>query len=146
MKTILTPIEIYNVAFSAGERYNHSAVMESDIAIAESRYLLPIVGERLYNRLLNSGYTEFRTNYVAPMLGAWTRYIVEPLLAERCGGEHGMVATDRELLLRLKMMAMSHSRRLSDYLNAHAEEFPEYNPIDNTLNHCSIDGNIVQIY
>ena len=146
MNTILTPSQIYSLIFSAEESYNPSAVRESDIAIAESRYLLPIVGESLYNALLEGEYGELCSDYVAPMLGAWTRYIVEPLLAERCGFGHGATVADAELLARLKLMAMSHSRRLSDYLNAHAEEFPEYNPIDNPLNHCSIDGNIVQIY
>lgn len=146
MKTILTPSQIYSLIFSAEENYNPSVVKEADIAMAESRYLLPIVGERLYNALLTSNYTDLLTNYVAPMLGAWVRYIIEPLLAERCGYGHGATAVDAELLARLKMMAMTQSRRLSDYLNAHAEEFSEYNPIDNPLNHCSIDGNIVQIY
>ena len=146
MNTILTPSQIYSLIFSAEEGYNSSAVRESDIAIAESRYLLPIVGERLYNALLEGEYGELCSDYIAPMLGAWTRYIVEPLLAERCGFGHGATVADAELLARLKLMAMSHSRRLSDYLNAHAEEFAEYNPIDNPLNHCSIDGNIVQIY
>ena len=146
MNTILTPSQIYSLIFSAEEGYNSSAVRESDIAIAESRYLLPIVGERLYNALLEGEYSELCSDYIAPMLGAWTRYIVEPLLAERCGFGHGATVAAAELLARLKLMAMSHTRRLSDYLNAHAEEFPEYNPIDNPLNHCSIDGNIVQIY
>lgn len=146
MKTILTPKQIYDLIFSVEENYNHSVVKESDIAIVESRYLLPIVGESLYNALLEGEHTELCSDYVAPMLGAWTRYVVEPLLAERCGMDHGATAVDAELLARLKMIAMSHSRRLSDYLNAHVDECPEYNPIDNPLNHCSIDGNIVQIY
>ena len=146
MKTILTPKQIYDQIFSAEEGYNPSAVREADIAIVESRYLLPIVGESLYNALLEGDYSELCSEYVAPMLGAWTRYVVEPLLAERCGFGHGAKAVDAELLAHLKLVAISSSRRLSDYLNAHTEEFSEYNPIDNPLNHCSIDGNIVQIY
>ena len=146
MKTILTPTDVYNLAFSVEENYNSSAVKESDIAIAESRYLLPIIGETLYAKLVNGGYYDLRVGYVAPMLSAWTRYMVEPLLAERCGLGHGTTAVDYRLLTRLKMMAMEQSRRLSDYLDSHSDEYPEYNPIDNPLNHCSIDGNIVQIY
>ena len=106
MKTILTPSQIYTLLFSAEENYNPSAVRESDIAIAESRYLLPIVGESLYNALLNSDYAELRDDYVAPMLGAWTRYIVEPLLAERCGFGHGATVADAELMARLKLMRL----------------------------------------
>lgn len=146
MKTILTPIDVYNQAFATEENYNPSAVKEADIAIAESRYLIPIVGETIYTKLLNGGYYDLRVDYVAPMLSAWIRYMVEPLLAERCGINHGTTAVDDRLLARLRMMAMEQSRRLSHYLDTHAEEYPEYNPIDNPLNHCSIDGNIVQIY
>ena len=146
MKTILTPTQMYDQIFSVEENYNPSAVREVDIAIVESRYLLPIVGERLYNALLEGSYVELCNNYVAPMLGAWTRYVVEPLLAERCSAGHGAAAVDTELLARLKMIASAASHRLSDYLNANVEKFSEYNPIDNPLNHCSIDGNIVQIH
>lgn len=146
MKTLLTPIQLYSFIFSEEENSNPSVVRDTDIAIVESRYLLPIVGERLYTKLLNGGYYDLRMDYVVPMVCAWTRYLVEPLLAERCGLDHGTTAVDKEVLQRLKSVATSYSRRLSDYLNAHAEEFAEYNPIDNPLNHCSIDGNIVQIY
>ena len=146
MKTILTPNQLYNHIFSLEENYTPSVVREEDIVIAESRYLLPIVGENLYNRLLEGGYAELRLEYVVPMLCAWTRYLIEPLLRERCGLDHATSTTDAELLARLKMVATSYSRRLSDYLNSNVEEFEEYNPIDNPLNHCSIDGNIVQIY
>ena len=146
MKTILTPKQIYDIIFSAEERYNPSVVRESDIAIVESRYLLPIVGESLYHALLEGDYAEFCSAYVAPMLGAWIRYIIEPLLDERCGFGCEAKSVDSELMARLKLMAMTASRRLSDHLNANVKEFLEYNPIDNPLNHCSIDGNIVQIY
>ena len=146
MKTIISPSELLGYIFASGENYNYSMVMEVDIAIAESRYLIPIVGETIYTKLLNGGYYDLRVDYVAPMLSAWIRYMVEPLLAERCGINHGTTAVDDRLLARLRMMAMEQSRRLSHYLDTHAEEYPEYNPIDNPLNHCSIDGNIVQIY
>jgi hypothetical protein len=145
MKTIITPIDVYNIAFSVEESHTPSAVKEADIAMVESRYLIPVVGESLYSAILLGRYSELRSEYVVPMLCAWVRYVVEPLLAERCNYGRG-TAVDVELMARLKLMAMSHTRRLSDYLNAHTEEFAEYNPIDNSLNHCSIDGNIVQVY
>lgn len=146
MKTIISPSELLGYIFASGENYNYSMVMEVDIAIAESRYLLPIVGETLYNKLLSGGYSELMKEYVAPMLGAWTRYIIEPMLAERCGLDHGAEPIDNARLLRLRSAALSLSQRLSYYLNSKCDSFPEYNPCDNPLNHCSIDGNIVQIY
>jgi hypothetical protein len=146
MKTILTPKQIYDLIFSVEENYNHSVVKESDIAIVESRYLLPIVCESLYNALLEGEHTELCSDYVAPMLGAWTRYVVEPLLAERCGMGHGAVVVDSERMTHLRSMASMLTRRLSDYLNAKQDECQEYNPCCNPINYCSIDGGIVQIY
>lgn len=146
MKTIITPTDVYNLAFSVEEHCTPSAVREADIVMAESRYLLPIVGESLYNAIIQSRYGDLRADYVVPMLCAWVRYIVEPLLAERCGYGQSAKAVDAEVVGCLRLIAMSYTRRLSDYLNAHTEEISEYNPIDNPLNHCSIDGNIVQIY
>ncbi|MBO7189527.1 MAG: hypothetical protein J6V55_02955 [Alistipes sp.] len=146
MKTIITPTDVYNLAFSVEENYNVSVVKESDIAIAESRYLLPIVGETIYSKLVNGGYYDLRVEYVAPMLSAWVRYMIEPLLAERCGLGHDTTTVDSRVLAHLKMMAMEQTRRMSNYLDKHHDEYPEYNSIDNPLNHCSIDGNIVQIY
>jgi hypothetical protein len=146
MKTIITPVALLRYIFAAGENYNASMVTEADIAIAESRYLTPILGETLYNKLLTGGYTELMNEYVAPMLGAWVRYNINPFLSERCGLGHGTESVDDTRQLHLKSAASSLSHRLSDYLNAHYDSFPEYNPCDNPLNHCSIDGNIVQIY
>lgn len=146
MKTIITPANLLGYIFTSEEYYSSSVVTNTDVSIAESRYLLPIIGEELYNRLLAGAYVELRDEYVAPMLGAWVRYIVEPLLAERCGVDHGATAVDRVRQRHLKAMATTLSHRLSDYLNANKDNFEEYNPCDNPLNHCSIDGDIVQVY
>ena len=148
MTTIITPTDVYDLAFSIEENYNVSVVKESDIAIAESRYLLPVVGEDLYSKLINGGYYDLRVNYVVPMLSAWTRYIVEPIMVERCGYESSAAYNEvrKVIYRRLRGIARSLSRQLSNYLNAHCDEFPEYNPADNPLNHCSIDGDVVQIF
>lgn len=146
MKTIITPEELLCYIFTAEENYNSSMVTEVDIAIVESRHLLPIIGEALYNRLLSSGYPELMKEYVAPMLGAWVRYNIAPMLSERCGLDHGADPVDDTRQFYLRSAALSLSRRLSDYLNTKCDSIPEYNPCDNPLNHCSIDGNIVQIY
>jgi hypothetical protein len=146
MTTILTPQEIVHLVFTTGENYNNSMITESDIAIAESCYLLPIVGQMLYEKLSTGGYSELVDDYVAPMLGAWVRYIIEPRLDERCGLGHSAKGVDREKLKHLRCVASKLSHRLSDFLNVNSDDYPEYNPCDNPLNHCSIDGNIVQIY
>lgn len=146
MKLIIAPAELLSYVFAAEENYNYSMITEADVAIAESRYLLPIVGEQLYDKLLGGSYVELRDGYVAPMLGAWVRYIIEPMLAERCGVGHGAESVDSGRMTHLRSMASTLTRRLSDYLNAKQDECQEYNPCCNPINFCSIDGGIVQIY
>lgn len=152
MRTIVTPQEVVSLAFVDEGLVTMSKISLTDIAVAESRYLLPLVGEELYEKLLNGEYTSLRDDYVKPMVALWARYVAEPLLEERLGGGYGDKYTEADVearevvVVRLRRTASALSRRLSDYLNAHCEEFVEYNPADNPLNHCVIDGGIVQIF
>ena len=139
------------MAFSTEEPYSASVITETDIAEAESRYLMPVVGEELYNAL--DTYTTLKTEYVEPMLAAWVRYIVEPHLATRCcpcyseGRITEAVNDHTERVMRaLKERAVALTRRLSDHLNSHSADYVEYNPKTNPLNRCFIYGNIVQVY
>ena len=151
MKILITAERAYSLAFSSEEPYSPSAITEADIATAESRYLLPIVGEELYAAL--SRYASLKTEYVEPMLAAWVRYIVEPHLATRCcpcyaeGRITEAVNDHTERVMRaLKERAVALTRRLSDHLNSHSADYVEYNPQTNPLNRCFIYGNIVQVY
>ena len=151
MKTLVTAERAYALAFSTEEPYSASAITEADIVEAESRYLMPIVGEELYNAMAT--YATLKAEYVEPMLAAWVRYIVEPHLATRCctcyaeGRVTEAVNDHTERVLRaLKEKAVALTRRLSDHLNSHSADYAEYNPKTNPLNRCFIYGNIVQVY
>ena len=151
MNTLLTAERAYSLAFSSEEPYSPSAITEADIVEAESRYLMPILGEELYAAL--SIYGTLKTEYVEPMVAAWVRYIVEPHLAMRCcpcyaeGRITEAVNDHAERVMRaLKEKAVALTRRLSDHLNAHSADYAEYNPKTNPLNRCFIYGNIVQVY
>ena len=146
MEIIVTQSEVLRSAFTSEEFVNASVVLESDIAAVELRYLLPILGRELYDKLTVGAYTALRTGYVVPMVAAWTRYTIEPMLSQRCGICHSSDEVSRETLSRLRHIAKTYSRELTEYLNTHRAEFAEYNPDNNPLNRCSIDGNIVQIY
>ena len=152
MKTLVTPQQVINLAFVPEGVMTDTKITIADIAIAESRYLLPIIGEALYNTLISNRYTVLRDEYIAPMVAAWTRYVAEPLMAERLGigydNDYSEADNDARnaILVRLRRNASTLSRRLSNYLNAHSNEFPEYNPTNNHLNYCTIDGGIVQIF
>lgn len=152
MNSIITPQQVIDLVFIPETLVTRSKITATDIAIAESRYLLPIIGEALYDAISAGRYTELRDEYVAPMVAAWTRYIAEPLLAERLGiaqnKDYSEADNDvrKDAVRRLRRNAQLLSRRMSDYLNAHSDNFAEYNPADNPLNHCTIDGGIVQIF
>ena len=151
MNTLITAQRAYALAFSSEEPYGASVITEVDIAEAESRYLMPILGEELYNAL--ASYSMLKTEYVEPMVAAWVRYIVEPHLATRCcscyaeGRITEAVNDHTERVMRaLREKARALTRRLSDHLNAHSADYAEYNPQTNPLIRCFIHGNIVQVY
>ena len=151
MKTLITAERVYALAFSTEEPYSASVITDTDIAEAESRYLMPVVGEELYNVVAK--YSTLKSEYVEPMVAAWVRYIVEPHLAARCctcyaeGRVTEAVNDHTELVLRaLRDKAVALTRRLSDHLNSHSADYVEYNPKTNPLNRCFIYGNIVQVY
>lgn len=152
MKTIITTQQVVELAYVPEGVMTAAKITIADIVVAESKYLIPIIGESLYDALMAGSYTSLCEDYVAPMVAAWTRYVAEPLLAGRLGVgyDNDFSEADNDardaILMRLRHTAAIFSRRLSDYLNAHSDQFPEYNPIDNPLNHCMIDGGIVQIF
>lgn len=152
MKTLVTPREVMSLAFSTDEVYNIAVVTDLDIRAAEERYLRPIVGRELYEQLLEGSYPSLRDDYIAPQVAAWTRYIVEPLLASRCDTclEAATSTAENEATAErcrsLRLRARTLSRALTEHLNTRAADYPEYTPDTNPLNRCSIDGNIVQVY
>lgn len=147
MRTLITVNQVVELAFAGDERAHRELITVCDIAEAEERYLRPVLGDRLYEALRCGEYGELLEEYVAPAIAAWCRYVVEPLLASRCS----LCGADYDESLSVIMHNLSNrastlSHRLSRYLNAHADKFPEYNPKSNPLNRCFIYGNIVQVY
>lgn len=140
------------MAFSREELVHRDVITELDIAEAESRYIRPILGEALAEAIASGSYEELRANYVAPALAAWCRYVIEPLLVSRCRELHHDDVSSAEnehlrgVVRSLRRKASTLSRRLSDHLNTHGDEYAEYNPKANSLNHCSIYGDIIQVY
>ena len=152
MNTTINPDQVVELAFGSAYTITSSKITSLDILTAETRYLLPIVGEELYAAILAGDYAALKEEYVAPLVAAWTRYLVEPQIPERCGNDTRGDFTEADYMLnsniirRLKVSASTLSRRLTNYLNAHAAEFEEYNPNNNPLNHCVMYGGVVQVY
>jgi hypothetical protein len=150
MKTLIDVNRVFSLAFGSEEGYVASVITEVDIVEAETRFLRPVLGDALYDALSRGAYAQLMDEYVAPMLALWTRFVVEPSLAMRCCGcmSRGAISEarndyDRRAYRALQMRAAAYSRRLTDYLNANGNSFPEYDAKSNFLNRCSFYGNII---
>ena len=148
MNTLITPAQAVALAFADGEYLAPESVTQSDIAAAEQRYLVPVIGRLLYEKLLSGSHAGFTTEYLA-------RIALQPRLDVRTG-QCGTVAPKsaayqpagtqalRELQRSLRRQARTLLRRAAEHLETHAAEFPEYDPHKNILNRCTTDGNFVQ--
>lgn len=155
MKTLITPIQVLRLAFTAGEYLTPEAVVQADIAAAEQRHIRPVAGAALHEKLLMGAYPELLDDYLAAPLALFVRAAVQPRLdirTGRCGTtaprpEGAQPAADaalRRLQRATRAQARTLLRRASEHLAAHAARYPEYDPQSDVLNRCSIDGNLVQ--
>lgn len=155
MKTLITPPQVLSLAFGEGTALSPQSLTQADIASAEHRYLRPLLGEALHERLLAGEEPAFVADYLAAPLAIFTRVSVQPKLdiqAGACGttapksswyqpADH---ASRREALGALRREGRSLLRRACDYLEANADRFPDYDPTKNPLKRCAIHGNLVQ--
>lgn len=157
MNTLITVYQFQELAFGAGEYLQPGDFGEADIAAAEQRYILPVIGPALHARLLAGDCADFRQNYLAAPLALYTRLLLQPRLDIRTG-QSGTTApktswgqpADDEALRRRRHALLGEARallrRAVEYIETHRDEFPEYRPEKNILNRCSTDGGFVQIH
>ena len=155
MNTLITPAQAVALAFADGEYLAPESVTQSDIAAAEQRYLVPVIGRLLYEKLLSGSHAGFTTEYLAAPAALFTRIALQPRHADRtrqCGThspkndakQPAHTQALRELQRSLRRQARTLLRRAAEHLETHAAEFPEYDPHKNILNRCTTDGNFVQ--
>ena len=131
------------------------AIGEGDIAAAEQRYIVPVIGRAFHEKLLAGLHAGFTAEYLAAPVALFTRIAVQPRLDIRTG-QCGTVAPKsgsyqpadaqslRELQRSLRRQARTLLRRAAEHLEAHAAEFPEYDSDNNILKRCTTDGNLIQ--
>ena len=85
MNTLITPLQVLRLAFGDGEYLPPETITEADIAAAEQRYIVPVIGRALYEKLLGGSYAGFRTGYLAAPAALFTRVAVQPRLDIRTG-------------------------------------------------------------
>ena len=157
MQNLITNEQVISLAFGDGEYLSPEVILPSDIALAESKYIVPVVGEELYQEMLDGSQKSLLDDYVAPALAMAVRTIVQPALNVRTGqtGLHISSSMRADTSTKTAMSMLQRSlisrrrgllRRLSDYLKRNASAFPSYNQGGDALQRCSIDGGYVQIY
>ena len=156
-QTLITPEMVVALAFGDGESMDSAAISPIDIAVAEERHVVAVVGSKMYAAMCDGKYADFREEYVAPVVALRTRLLMLPSMVARSGrfGVSVPASTtlkspsDRQvaqLERTLREKARTLQRRMSRYLNENAKMYPDYDPSQNILNHCSNDGNIVQTF
>ena len=85
MNTLITPAQAVALAFADGEYLAPESVTQSDIAAAEQRYIVPVIGRRLYEKLLAGSHASFTTEYLAAPAAFFTRIALQPRLDVRTG-------------------------------------------------------------
>ena len=147
MNTLITPAQVVALAFADGEYLTPETVTQGDIAAAEQRYIVPVVGRRLYEKLLAGAHTDFTTEYLAAPAALFTRIALQPPLDVRTG-QCGTVAPKSAAYQPAGTQALRDLqrslRRAAAHLEANAAEFPEYDPQENILNRCTTDVDVVQ--
>lgn len=126
IKLLMSPTEVVDYGFATGEYVAEGAITQNHILAAQQRYMSPVLGEKLTQAVASGTYESLREEFIAPTLGTLAR--IEANLAA-----YPPTTVERQ---RAKLFL----RTLSDYLNANAELFAEYDPHENVLNRCELVG------
>jgi len=156
MKTLITPLQVLELAFGDEAYLPPQHVAEADIAAAEERHIVPVIGRALHAKLLDGGYPELVADYLAAPAALFTRLAIQPRLdirTDRCGTtapksswSQPAAAEARQALLRsLRTTARALLRRASEHLRETRRSYPEYDPDCDITCRCTTDGAFVQI-
>ncbi len=154
-KTLIAPETVVALAFNDGECFDPSAVSALDIAVAEERHVVAVVGPEMYAAMCAGRYPDFCEEYVAPVVALHTRLLMLPTMVARSGrfgvsvpASSVMKSPSKEqiamLTHSLREKARTMQRRMCRHLNENADLYAEYDNSQNVLNRCMSDGNIIQ--
>lgn len=155
MKNLITNEQVIKLAFGDGEFLSPDVVLDSDIASATHRYIIPVVGAELCEAMLGGSHKTLLDDFVAPALAMAVRTMIQPALNVRTGqgGLHipssaradtSTKGVTNALHKSLRMRRQALLRRLSDHLKAHASEFAEYDADNDVMQKWRMDGGYLQ--
>lgn len=155
-KLLITPREVLELAFGAGEYLPPECITDELIRTAAERYARPVAGGRLLEAIASGGYADLKEEYLAPVLALGVKLLLLPELNIQIGacslaatGYAGWKNAEQRSVERalksVKVRLKTLQRRLSDELEQRHEEIPEYDSGENILNRCRIYGDLVQV-
>ncbi len=153
MNLLITPAQVAETAFRAPYFIIPDAVPEATILAAQQKFIRPVLGG-LYDRLCAGEYPEFLAEYVLPPLALYVKLLMLPSLSVQAGSAGVVEVNSKNLaragdtrlryaVRRLRSDASALMARAVGHLEAHRDDFPEYDPHENVRNRCSIDGLVV---
>ena len=156
MKNLITNEQVISLAFGDGEYLSPEVILDSDIALAEDRYIVPVVGAELHQALLDGSYPTLLDDFVAPALAMAVRTMIQPALNVRTGQVGLQISSSlradsstktamQTLQKSLRLRRQTLLRRLSNHLREHLSDYPEYTPSNDAMQKCCIYGGYVQM-
>ena len=154
MQNLISPDEVVASAFAPLDHITPEQISPLTIAVAQERFIVPVLGEKMVAAMLEGSYSELVDEWVAPALALYTRVLMMPMLAMRAGAA-GVVkagnqyldaATEIELrAARREALARAATllRKAVKTIEENAADYPEYNPAENIWNRCRTDGGVV---
>ena len=158
MKRLVSPAEVLTIAFGTTHTLRESDVPEHTILAAERKFLRPVLGGELFDKLTaeESAATDrtFVENYLKMPLALYVASLLLPTIALQVGAA-GVVrvagesfrAVDERSIVRLCRRLRSDAGALldsaADYLAAHPDLFPLYCPEANVRHRLSLKGGII---
>lgn len=151
MNLIMTSAEVAARAFPGTLDPEGGFIAEGSILSAQQKFIKPVLG-KLYDAL--GSYPEFADDYVKPALAQWVRFVALPAIAAQVGStgiisprgqnfESAAPMSITALRTRARADARALMRRMVEYIEENATQFPEYDRRHNVLKRTSTTGNIV---
>ena len=108
MENLISPEEVALQAFAPLDRVTPADVNPLTIAVAQERFIVPVLGAAMVEALAAGNYAELLDESVAPALALYTRVLMIPALALRIGSANDGDWTDL------------HTQATSDIVVAHS--------------------------
>lgn len=153
IRSLITPKQVIELAFSAGNALSPTSIKESKIIAAQEKYLRPVLG-KLYDALLEGNYPELLEDYLRPALAHYVRYAIIPDISLRLNdkgvqmpfSDHANAASDKQRA-ELRQQDREDADVLLDmavrYISEHRDRYSEYTPQKNGRSRTLINGGVI---